>query len=94
MNLKRIYGARPVTPIDGSEKNPNRVTSGIKAAGGHKTVLMDDLGNPHEVPTIRYIESLEKKIDNLRNENQTLKASLNRVIRSQNTVIDKLNGTR
>src|SRR6056300_276885 len=60
--LNQMYGRskqQPVLTQSSSNKNPNRVTGGLKAQGVDKFVMMSEDGSQQEVPTLTYVNSLE-----------------------------------
>jgi len=60
--LNKMYGSKPQTPTQSSSnKNPNRVTGGLKAQGVDKFVMMSEDGSQQEVPTLTYVNSLEEQ---------------------------------
>ena len=55
-----MYGRKqPAQTQSSSNKNPNRVTGGLKAQGVDKFVTMSEDGSQQEVPTLTYVNSLE-----------------------------------
>jgi hypothetical protein len=44
-----------------SDKNPNRVTGGLRAQGVDKFVMMAEDGSQQEIPTVEYVRSLEEQ---------------------------------
>ena len=60
--LNKMYGKQPVLTQSKSDKNPNRVSGGLKAQGAdHYTVIAED-GTEQSVPTQRYVQSLEEQV--------------------------------
>lgn len=58
--LSQMYGRKqPAQTQSSSNKNPNRVTGGLKAQGVDKFVMMSEDGSQQEVPTLTYVNSLE-----------------------------------
>jgi len=69
--LKRMYNstsqsATAVVP----EKNPNRVSGGLKAQGQDCFTMLGEDGFEKEVPTQRYVKSLEEQVRKLREESR------------------------
>ena len=61
-----------------SDKNPNRVTGGLKGQGvDHLTMLGED-GNQQQIPTLRYVQSLEEQIRKQRAAISVLERKLTR----------------
>ena len=58
-----MYGKKkPVQTQLSSDKNPNRVSGGLKAQGAdHYTVIAED-GSTQEIPSQRYVQSLEEQV--------------------------------
>ena len=60
--LNQMYGRKsPAQTQSSSNKNPNRVTGGLKAQGVDKFVMMSEDGSQQEVPTLTYVNSLEEQ---------------------------------
>lgn len=60
--LNHMYGRKqPAQTQSSSNKNPNRVTGGLKAQGVDKFVMMSEDGSQQEVPTLTYVNSLEEQ---------------------------------
>jgi len=49
-----------------SSKNPNRVTGGIKGQGVDHIVMVSEDGLENQVPTHKYVQSLEEQLRKLR----------------------------
>ena len=58
-----MYGRnKPAQTQSSSDKNPNRVTGGLKGQGvDHLTMLGED-GSQQQIPTLKYVQSLEEQI--------------------------------
>lgn len=57
--LNKMYSSRPMAAI---EKNTNRVLGGLRGQGAdHYSILGED-GVERNVPTQKYVQSLEQKI--------------------------------
>jgi len=61
--LNQMYGRnKPTQTQSSSDKNPNRVTGGLKGQGvDHLTMLGED-GSQQQIPTLKYVQSLEEQI--------------------------------
>jgi len=60
--LNQMYGRKqPAQTQSSSNKNPNRVTGGLKAQGVDKFVMMSEDGSQQEIPTVEYVRSLEEQ---------------------------------
>ena len=69
-----------------SDKNPNRVTGGLKAQGVDRFTMVSEDGSNHEVPTIDYVRSLEEQSRKQRAAINVLERKLTRC----ETAIDQL----
>jgi hypothetical protein len=58
--LTRMYGGKPQQAIT-SDKNPNRVTGGLRAQGSDRLTMVAEDGSSREIPTIEYVRSLEEQ---------------------------------
>ena len=79
-----MYGKNKVTnkPEEVSEKNPNRVTGGLKAQGvDHYSVIAED-GSTQKIPSQRYVQSLEEQVRNQRSAINTLERKASRLEQS------------
>jgi hypothetical protein len=74
-----MYGRNKPSPTQSSsDKNPNRVTGGLKGQGvDHLTMLGED-GNQQQIPTLRYVQSLEEQIRKQRAAISVLERKLTR----------------
>jgi hypothetical protein len=55
-----MYGrSKPDPNQSSSDKNPNRVTGGLKAQGVDRFTMISEDGVQQEIPTIEYVRSLE-----------------------------------
>lgn len=61
--LSQMYGKnRPNQTQSSSDKNPNRVTGGLKGQGVDHLVMVAEDGNQQQIPTLKYVQSLEEQI--------------------------------
>ena len=62
--LNKMYGrnARQVQSSNTSDKNPNRVSGGLKGQGVDHIVMVSEDGAENQIPTQRYVQSLEDQI--------------------------------
>jgi hypothetical protein len=83
--LKRMYNSesQSATP---SEKNPNRVSGGLKAQGQDSFTMLGEDGHEKEVPSQRYVRSLEEQVRKLK-EDQGL---MQRKMARQDTNVQRL----
>ena len=58
--LNKMYGRKPVQDRS-SNKNPNRVTGGLKAQGVDTIFMLGEDGAQQELPTLEYVRSLEEQ---------------------------------
>ena len=85
--LSKMYGNKSKVPTQSSSnKNPNRVTGGLKAQGVDKFVMMSEDGSQQEIPTVEYVRSLEEQSRKQRAAITTLERKLSR----QETAIQQL----
>jgi len=57
-----MYGKqKPALTQSSSDKNPNRVTGGLKAQGVDRFTMVAEDGSTKEIPTIDYVRSLEEQ---------------------------------
>jgi len=60
--LTSMYGKqKPALAQSSSDKNPNRVTGGLKAQGVDRFTMVAEDGSTKEIPTIDYVRSLEEQ---------------------------------
>ena len=60
--LNKMYGRKkPDQTKSLSNKNPNRVTGGLKAQGVDTIVMLGEDGAQQELPTLQYVRSLEEQ---------------------------------
>ena len=59
--LNRMYGRNPQKPTAESNKNPNRVTGGLRAQGVDRFTMIAEDGSQQEIPTLDYVRSLEEQ---------------------------------
>ena len=62
--LSKMYGRNPqqVQSSNTSDKNPNRVSGGLKGQGVDHIVMVSEDGAENQIPTQRYVQSLEDQI--------------------------------
>jgi len=53
-----MYGTKKSQPKE-SNKNPNRVTGGLRAQNVDKFTMISEDGSHQDVPTLEYVRSLE-----------------------------------
>ena len=62
-----------------SDKNPNRVTGGLKAQGVDRFTMLGEDGTQQEVPSLQYVNSLEEQSRKQRVAITTLERKLTRL---------------
>ena len=92
--LKRMYNVGGPTPTPTKEKNTNRVLGGLRGQGvDHYSVLGED-GVERFVPTQKYVHSLEKKIHEQDQRLNTLEKKIRSVNNDQKSTAATLNTFR
>ena len=62
-----MYGRKsPAQTQSSSNKNPNRVTGGLKAQGVDRFTMVAEDGSSREIPTVEYVRSLEEQLKKTR----------------------------
>ena len=87
--LAKMYGRRkPTVENSSSDKNPNRVSGGLKAQGGDHFTMIAENGMEQQIPTQRYVQSLEEQSRKQRAAITVLERKLTRC----ETAIEQLKG--
>lgn len=74
-----MYGKKNKNqPLPISDKNPNRVTGGIKAQGVDSITMVSEDGSEKIVPTQQYVQSLEDQIRKHRSAINVLERKVSR----------------
>jgi hypothetical protein len=55
-----MYGGKPQQTTT-TDKNPNRVTGGLRAQGVDRFTMLGEDGSTKEIPTLEYVRSLEEQ---------------------------------
>ena len=85
--LNKMYGrSKPAQTQSSSDKNPNRVTGGLRAQGVDTVVMLGEDGSQQEVPSLQYVRSLEEQSKKQRAAINVLERKLTRC----ETAIDQL----
>jgi hypothetical protein len=84
--LDRMYGIKPNTEVT-NDKNPNRVTGGLRAQGVDKLTMVAEDGSSQELPSLAYVRSLE---DQLRKQRAVVEG-LSKKISRQDVTIQQIN---
>jgi hypothetical protein len=88
--LNRMYGSKQTPALEKSfDKNPNRVTGGLRAQGVDTITMLGEDGSSQELPTLQYVRSLEEQSKKQRAAITVLERKLAR----QETAIQQLQST-
>jgi hypothetical protein len=86
--LNKMYGRNKPQQSQSSDKNPNRVSGGLKAQGGDHFTMIGEDGMEQQIPTQRYVQSLEEQSRKQRAAITVLERKLTRC----ETAIEQLKG--
>jgi hypothetical protein len=86
--LNKMYGRNKPQQSQSSDKNPNRVSGGLKAQGGDHFTMLGEDGMEQQIPTQRYVQSLEEQSRKQRAAITVLERKLTRC----ETAIEQLKG--
>jgi len=82
-----MYGRKQTPALEkSSDKNPNRVTGGLKAQGVDTITMLGEDGSSQELPSLQYVRSLEEQSRKQRAAIDVLERKLAR----QDTAIQQL----
>ena len=56
-----MYGRQSKNTLPSTDKNPNRVTGGLKAQGVDRFTMVSEDGSSRDIPTVEYVQSLEEQ---------------------------------
>jgi len=85
--LSKMYGRnKPDQTQSLSNKNPNRVTGGLRAQGVDTVTMLGEDGSQMEVPSLQYVRSLEEQSKKQR----AVLNVLERKVARQDTLIQQL----
>lgn len=86
-----MYGrsAKPSQPV--VDKNPNRVTGGLRAQGVDRFTMVAEDGSSKEIPTLEYVRSLEEQSRKQRAAIDVLERKLARHDRTIEQLINQIN---
>jgi|TARA_B110000261_G_scaffold150024_1_gene177204 hypothetical protein len=78
--LNKMYGRKQPNdqPSPTANKNPNRVSGGLKGQGVDHIVMVSEDGAENQIPTQRYVQSLEDQIRKQRSAITVLERKLAR----------------
>lgn len=77
--LNKMYGRKKNSSTTSSDKNPARVSGGLKGQGVDHLVMVAEDGSESQVPTQRYVQSLEDQVRKQRAAINVLERKLTRV---------------
>lgn len=77
--LNKMYGQASKNTQPSTDKNPNRVTGGLKAQGVDRFTMLGEDGTQQEVPSLQYVNSLEEQSRKQRVAITTLERKLTRL---------------
>ena len=85
--LNKMYGRKSQDQTQSlSNKNPNRVTGGLRAQGVDTVMMLGEDGSQMEVPSLQYVRSLEEQSKKQRAAINVLERKLAR----QETALEQL----
>jgi len=85
--LNKMYGRnKPDQTQSSSNKNPNRVTGGLRAQGVDRFTMISEDGTQQDVPSLEYVRSLEEQSKKQRAAINVLERKLAR----QETILQQL----
>lgn len=79
--LKKMYGSKKSAPVE--TKNPNRVMGGLRAQGVDSYRILGEDGTEKEIPTQRYVQSLEQKLRAQSAVIESLQKQISRINKNQ-----------
>ena len=89
--LNKMYGRSSNQTRSSSDKNPNRVTGGLKAQGVDRFTMVAEDGSDREIPTIEYVRSLEEQLKKTRAALNVLERKQARDNRTIEQLINQIN---
>lgn len=75
--LNKMYSKSPQQTKN--QKNPARVSGGLRAQGVDSFEFLDENGSVNQVPSQRYVNSLEEQLKTIRQQNNILEKKTNRL---------------
>ena len=87
--LAKMYGkstGTALTPKSESTKNPNRVAGGLRAQGVDTLSILGEDGQERQIPSHRYVQSLEEQVKKQRAAIDVLERKLARLESSQERI--------
>lgn len=90
--LNKMYGAKSSTKTEStSDKNPNRVAGGLRAQGVDSVEMIGEDGSVQNLPTQKYVQSLEEQLKQQRSAIQVLERKLARQDATIQSITSALN---
>jgi len=84
--LNKMYGKGSKTEPVESNKNPNRVAGGLRAQGVDTLSILGEDGQERQIPSQRYVQSIEEQVKKQRAAIDVLERKLARLESSQEKV--------
>jgi len=90
--LNRMYSQSAKIPKADNEstKNPNRVAGGLRAQGVDTLSILGEDGQERQIPSQKYVQSLEEQVKKQRAAIDVLERKLTRVERTQEQLASQL----
>jgi hypothetical protein len=88
--LNKMYGRGSKTEPPESNKNPNRVAGGLRAQGVDTLSILGEDGQEREIPSQRYVQSLEEQVKKQRAAIDVIERKLARSERTQEQLASQL----
>ena len=92
--LNTMYGRNKAPQAKTEDKNPNRVMGGLRAQGVDSYKILGEDGMEKEIPTHRYVRSLEDKLRAQSVVIEQLQKQISRVSRNQETLENFVRSTK
>lgn len=77
--VNRMYSSKKSPDGNTSEKNPNKVSGGLKAQHADRFSIIDESGKEQELPSYKYIAALESQLKKQRAATQALEHKVSRL---------------
>jgi len=84
--INKMYGGNKQPQPAAIEKNPNRVMGGLRGQGVDSYKMLGEDGFEKEIPTQRYVRSLEDKLKAQSAVIESLQKQINRLSRSHESI--------
>jgi len=95
--LNKMYGSKQIPALlKSSDKNPNRVSGGLRAQGVDTFEMLGEDGSIQRIPTHAYVQSLEDRIKKQKSVIDILERKLGRhetAINNLEAYLRKTNGS-